>query len=159
MYNFVEYHDTTIVHIDIMLIRMCNDYVICWRWVGGELSVCYNAVDRHVAAGRGDTVALVYDSPLTDTVRRITYAELQDQVGPAHLKTEMLGPEMCRCSRWQFQVQRTYHVITPDTGTLLRTWDLFGGMTARSQSSVLGPVSFGLCAFNFEYSLSNCTQN
>lgn len=42
--------------------------------------MCHNAVDRHVAAGRGDTVALVYDSPLTDTVRRITYAELQDQV-------------------------------------------------------------------------------
>lgn len=44
------------------------------------MSVCYNAVDRHVANGNGDQVALVYDSPLTDTVKRITYSELQNQV-------------------------------------------------------------------------------
>ncbi|KAH9644510.1 hypothetical protein HF086_006043 [Spodoptera exigua] len=49
-------------------------------WVGGEMSVCYNAVDRHVANGRGDQVALVHDSPLTDTVRKITYSEIKDQV-------------------------------------------------------------------------------
>jgi propionyl-CoA synthetase len=44
------------------------------------MSVCHNAVDRHVANGKGDQVALVHDSPLTDTVRKITYSELQDQV-------------------------------------------------------------------------------
>ncbi|CAH2242937.1 jg14505 [Pararge aegeria aegeria] len=48
-------------------------------WVGGEMSVCHNAVDRHVASGHGGQVALVYDSPLTDTVQRITYSELQNQ--------------------------------------------------------------------------------
>lgn len=44
------------------------------------MSVCYNAVDRHVANGKGDQVALVHDSPLTDTVRKITYSEIKDQV-------------------------------------------------------------------------------
>ncbi|MEN8256391.1 MAG: propionyl-CoA synthetase [Thermodesulfobacteriota bacterium] len=52
-----------------------------YRWFkGGELNTCYNAVDRHVENGRGDQVAIIFDSPVTDTVRKITYAELQDQV-------------------------------------------------------------------------------
>ncbi|XP_017781697.1 PREDICTED: acyl-CoA synthetase short-chain family member 3, mitochondrial isoform X2 [Nicrophorus vespilloides] len=51
------------------------------KWfVGGELNACYNAVDRHVEAGKGSKVALIHDSPLTKTVRKITYAELLDQV-------------------------------------------------------------------------------
>ncbi|EFA12019.1 Acetyl-coenzyme A synthetase-like Protein [Tribolium castaneum] len=51
------------------------------KWfAGGELNACYNAVDRHVEAGRGSKVALIHDSPLTKTVRKITYAELLDQV-------------------------------------------------------------------------------
>jgi non-ribosomal peptide synthetase component F len=50
------------------------------RWfVGGELNTCYNAVDRHVEAGRGEQVAVIYDSPLTDSLRKITYKELQTQ--------------------------------------------------------------------------------
>ncbi|RAC17421.1 propionyl-CoA synthetase, partial [Burkholderia multivorans] len=41
-----------------------------YRWFpDGELNVCFNALDRHVAAGRGDQAALIYDSPVTDTVR------------------------------------------------------------------------------------------
>lgn len=44
------------------------------------MSVCYNAVDRHVASGKGEQVALIHDSPVTDTVRKITYNELLDQV-------------------------------------------------------------------------------
>jgi propionyl-CoA synthetase len=42
-----------------------------YRWfVGGELNTCYNAVDRHVESGRGDQAAIIYDSPVTGTVRR-----------------------------------------------------------------------------------------
>ena len=49
-----------------------------YRWfAGGELNTCYNAVDRHVEAGRGDQAAIIYDSPVTDTVRSISYAELR----------------------------------------------------------------------------------
>ena len=48
------------------------------RWfVGAEVNTCHNALDRHVAAGRGDRTALIYDSPVTDTVQSFTYAELQ----------------------------------------------------------------------------------
>ena len=47
---------------------------------GGLLNTCYNCVDRHVEAGRGNTPALIYDSPVTGTVRSYTYAELQSEV-------------------------------------------------------------------------------
>jgi propionyl-CoA synthetase len=51
------------------------------RWfVGGMLNTCYNAVDLHVDRGRGKQRALVYDSPVTGTVRVYTYAELLDHV-------------------------------------------------------------------------------
>ncbi|MER6005216.1 propionyl-CoA synthetase [Nonomuraea angiospora] len=51
------------------------------RWFpDGRLNTCFNAVDRHVAAGRGDQAALIYDSPVTGTARTYTYAELLDQV-------------------------------------------------------------------------------
>ena len=52
-----------------------------YHWfAGGKLNTCYNAVDRHVEAGFGDQLALVYDSPVTGKQRSYTYAELQDQV-------------------------------------------------------------------------------
>jgi propionyl-CoA synthetase len=41
-----------------------------YRWFpGGRLNTCHNALDRHVRDGRGDQAALVYDSPVTGTVR------------------------------------------------------------------------------------------
>ncbi len=50
-------------------------------WFGDALgNTCYNAVDRHVAAGHGDRVAIIHDSPVTGTKARITYAELKDLV-------------------------------------------------------------------------------
>jgi propionyl-CoA synthetase len=52
-----------------------------YRWFsGGKLNTCYNAVDRHVEAGRGDQAAIIYDSPVTDSKRTISYSELRDQV-------------------------------------------------------------------------------
>jgi propionyl-CoA synthetase len=46
------------------------------RWfAGGVLNTCYNALDRHVARGRADQVALIHDSPLAGEVRKFTYAE------------------------------------------------------------------------------------
>jgi len=52
-----------------------------YRWfAGGRLNTCYNAVDRHVAAGRGEQPALIYDSPVTGTVERISYRALRDRV-------------------------------------------------------------------------------
>jgi propionyl-CoA synthetase len=46
----------------------------------GLVNTCWNAVDRHVLAGRGAQVAIIHDSPLTGTVHKITYAELQTRV-------------------------------------------------------------------------------
>jgi propionyl-CoA synthetase len=52
-----------------------------YRWfTGGELNTCYNALDYQVAAGRKDQVAIIYDSPVTDTAKKITYGELLDRV-------------------------------------------------------------------------------
>src|SRR4051794_19677675 len=51
------------------------------RWfVGAECNTCHNAVDRHVAAGRGEQAAILYDSPLANAKRRLTYAELLEEV-------------------------------------------------------------------------------
>ena len=48
------------------------------RWFpDGEMNTCHNAVDRHVAAGRGDQKAIIYDSPITGNAASLTYAELQ----------------------------------------------------------------------------------
>jgi propionyl-CoA synthetase len=52
-----------------------------YRWFpDGELNTAYNALDRHVEQGRGEQVALIWDSAVTGTVRRYTYAELTDEV-------------------------------------------------------------------------------
>ncbi|MEH6788754.1 MAG: propionyl-CoA synthetase [Paracoccus sp. (in: a-proteobacteria)] len=44
------------------------------------VNTCWNAVDRHVEAGYGDRLAIIHDSPITDSIQRITYAELRDRV-------------------------------------------------------------------------------
>lgn len=52
-----------------------------WEWFpDGEISTCYNCVDRHVLAGHGDHPAILYDSPVTNTKQRITYKELLTEV-------------------------------------------------------------------------------
>jgi propionyl-CoA synthetase len=52
-----------------------------YRWYpDAQLNTCANALDRHVAAGHGDRLALVYDSPMTGSVRAYTYAQLTDEV-------------------------------------------------------------------------------
>lgn len=49
-------------------------------FVGGEMNICYNAVDRHVDEGFGDQDAIIHDSPVTGTVTNITFKELQEEV-------------------------------------------------------------------------------
>ncbi len=52
-----------------------------YKWFsGGEMNTCYNAVDRHVKGGRADQVAIIYDSPVTNTIQKFTYRELRDLV-------------------------------------------------------------------------------
>jgi propionyl-CoA synthetase len=58
-----------------------DDEAPLYEWFkDGEVNTCWNAVDRHVEAGHGDRVAIIYDSPITGAKAKITYAELQDKV-------------------------------------------------------------------------------
>ncbi|MBI4963336.1 MAG: propionyl-CoA synthetase [Desulfomonile tiedjei] len=51
------------------------------KWFpGGMLNTCFNAVDRHILQGRGDQPAVIYDSPVSDTVKTFTYNELKSRV-------------------------------------------------------------------------------
>ncbi|MBT4430448.1 MAG: AMP-binding protein, partial [Nitrospinaceae bacterium] len=51
-----------------------------YRWfAGGEVNTCYNALDRHVESGRADQLALIYDSPITGSIKKFTYRELRDE--------------------------------------------------------------------------------
>ena len=44
-----------------------------YKWfTGGKMNTCYNAIDRHVEGGRADQVAIIYDSPVTNTLKKIT---------------------------------------------------------------------------------------
>ncbi len=52
-----------------------------YRWfAGGQLNTCYNALDLHIECGRGKQTALIYDSPVTNTIRSYTYSQLRDEV-------------------------------------------------------------------------------
>jgi propionyl-CoA synthetase len=63
-----------------------------YHWFpGGLVNTCYNALDRHVEAGHGDQLALIYDSPVTDTITRYTYADLLDRVAQCAAGLQRLG--------------------------------------------------------------------
>ncbi|KAI8235416.1 AMP-binding enzyme [Colletotrichum sp. SAR 10_99] len=52
-----------------------------WEWFpDGEISTCFNCVDRHVHDGKGDAPAIFYDSPVTGTKQTLTYKQLLDEV-------------------------------------------------------------------------------
>ncbi|MDT8448540.1 MAG: propionyl-CoA synthetase [Wenzhouxiangellaceae bacterium] len=65
-----------------------------YRWFsGGQFNTCYNALDRHVEAGRGDQPALIHDSPVTSSKHVITYRELRDEVARLAGGMRALGVE------------------------------------------------------------------
>jgi acyl-coenzyme A synthetase/AMP-(fatty) acid ligase len=52
-----------------------------YRWYSdGVMNTCYLAIDKHIEEGRGDQIALIYDSPVTNTIKKYTYNELYDNV-------------------------------------------------------------------------------
>ncbi len=64
------------------------------RWFdGATCNTCYNCIDRHVEAGHGDRLAVVYDSPVTGQVQRFNYGELKDQVSALASVLRGLGVE------------------------------------------------------------------
>ncbi len=65
-----------------------------WRWfAGAEVNTCYNAVDRHVEAGRGGQAALIHDSPVTGVRRTLSYSDLQEQTARVAGVLRTLGVE------------------------------------------------------------------
>ncbi|CAM4469175.1 unnamed protein product [Lepidochelys olivacea] len=63
----------------VKIVDRSNPLVASW-FVDGELNICYNAVDRHVESGHADKIAIIYDSPVTNTKQAITYREVLEQV-------------------------------------------------------------------------------
>ena len=63
---------------ETILSKNQEDY---YQWFsGGKMNTSYLALDYHIANGRGDQTALIYDSPVTKTVRSYTYNDLKSQV-------------------------------------------------------------------------------
>lgn len=63
-----------------------------WRWFAdGQLNSCYVALDQHVAAGRGDQTALIYDSPATGTVQKFSYQDMLTRVAATAAALAALG--------------------------------------------------------------------
>jgi len=65
-----------------------------YEWFSdGLINTCWNAVDRHVLAGRGDQVAIIHESPITLTTKGITYRQLQERVASLAGALRMRGVE------------------------------------------------------------------
>lgn len=65
-----------------------------YEWfTDGVANTCWNAVDRHVAAGHGERIAIIHDSPATGTRQTLTYAELQERVARLGGALEAQGVE------------------------------------------------------------------
>ena len=65
-----------------------------WRWfTDGEMNTAYVALDQHVDAGRGDQLALIYDSPVTSTIQRLSFRELRDRTARVAGGLRQLGVE------------------------------------------------------------------
>lgn len=57
------------------------DQGVYGRWfVGAETNTCFNCLDRHVAGGRGEQAAFIYDSVMSGTKKSFTYAEVLTEV-------------------------------------------------------------------------------
>ena len=62
------------------------------RWFpDASCNTCYNCIDRHIEAGRGEQAAIIYDSPLTDTIKSYSYYQLFDEVTALATALENLG--------------------------------------------------------------------
>lgn len=104
-----------------------------FRWfAGAETNTCYNALDRHIEAGHGDRPALIYDSPVTSTVKTYTTLQLRDQV--ARLAGVMKAQGVTRGDRVII-----YMAMTPEAAMAMLACArigaihsvVFGGFAAR----------------------------
>jgi propionyl-CoA synthetase len=71
-----------------------DDNAPLYEWfVDAKVNTCWNAVDRHVLAGRGDQIAIMHESPITHATKGITYKELQTRVASLAGALRMRGVE------------------------------------------------------------------
>ena len=97
------------------------------RWFpDATCNACFNALDRHVAAGRGDQAAIFYDSPVTATKRRITYAELLDETATLAAVLGDLG--VVKGDRVIIYMPMIPEAIVGDAGLRAHRRDPFGGV-------------------------------
>ena len=57
----------------------------------GQINTCYNCIDRHVKRNKGSKIAIIYDSPITNTKKKITYNELLSKVSSLSASLNKLG--------------------------------------------------------------------
>ncbi len=62
-------------------------------FTGATCNTCFNALDRHVAAGLGEQTALIYDSPISGKKKSFTYSALKDEVSALAAVLQELGVE------------------------------------------------------------------
>ena len=63
---------------EIILSKDQNDYPLWFE--DGELNICYLAIDKHIEDGFGENIAIIYDSPVTQTIKKYTYNEVKTEV-------------------------------------------------------------------------------
>ena len=93
-----------------------------YKWFeDGVTNTCYNALDLHIDNGKGEKLAIIYDSPITGTKKNITYNELREKISFEHKNLKILGflkhKEVLKifnktsiavaCSRWEEPFGRT----------------------------------------------------
>ena len=63
---------------EVILSKDENGYPLWYK--DGELNICYLALDRHIQDGRGDQIAFIYDSPVTQNIKKYTFSEVKTEV-------------------------------------------------------------------------------
>jgi propionyl-CoA synthetase len=104
--NYNEYYTKSITHPEdfwkeqaneiewfknpeIILSQDNNGYPLWYK--DGELNICYLALDKHIQDGHGDQVAFIYDSPVTQTIKKYTYSEVKTEVAKLAGGMQSLG--------------------------------------------------------------------
>lgn len=74
---------------EIILSKDENDYPIWYK--DGELNICYLALDKHIQDGFGEQTAIIYDSPVTQSVKKYSYIEVKTEVAKLAGGLQSLG--------------------------------------------------------------------
>jgi propionyl-CoA synthetase len=74
---------------EIILSKDQNEYPVWFK--DGELNICYLALDKHIQDGFGANFALIYDSPVTQTIKKYTFNEVKTEVAKLAGGMQLLG--------------------------------------------------------------------